>query len=139
MHLDINECEISNGGCQHQCININGSYTCQCNEGFLLNSNGKTCTGKFWIESSLICLSLIKKNCCKLSVLLAANSKWNNSISHRNLSIKQFLIETLNQNRQKSLMTSQIKVYNVNKDFGWIIWNKGLIEFLNFNFLNRVS
>ena len=76
MHLDINECEKSNGGCQHQCININGSYTCQCNGGFILNSNGKTCTGKFWIESSLKYLLLISRNCSKLSIFLAADSKY---------------------------------------------------------------
>ena len=51
MNLDVNECEMSNGGCQHQCKNTNGSYLCQCNGGFLLDSNGKTCTGKFDIMS----------------------------------------------------------------------------------------
>ena len=40
---------MSNGGCQHQCRNTNGSYLCQCNRGFLLDSNGNTCTGKFSI------------------------------------------------------------------------------------------
>ena len=47
MNLDVNECEISNGGCQHQCRNTNGSYLCQSNGGFFLDINGKTCTGKF--------------------------------------------------------------------------------------------
>ena len=45
--LDINECQISNGGCEHQCKNTNGSYICECNKGFSLDGNGKTCTGKF--------------------------------------------------------------------------------------------
>ena len=54
MYLDVNECEILNGGCQHQCKNTNGSYLCQCNEGFFLNSNGRTCTGKFE-KDSVIC------------------------------------------------------------------------------------
>ena len=47
MTLDVNECKISNGGCQHQCRNNNGSYICQCNEGFSLGDNGKNCFGKF--------------------------------------------------------------------------------------------
>ena len=47
MNLDVNECDITNGGCQHHCRNTNGSYLCQCNGGFFLDSNGKTCTGKF--------------------------------------------------------------------------------------------
>ena len=45
--LDVNECEMLNGGCQHHCQNTNGSYVCQCKEGFFLDGNGKTCSGKF--------------------------------------------------------------------------------------------
>ena len=41
MNLDVNECKMSNGGCQHQCKNTNESYVCQCNVGFFLDSNGK--------------------------------------------------------------------------------------------------
>ena len=44
-HLDVDECQLSNGGCEHHCINTNGSYTCNCNKGFFLDSNGKTCSG----------------------------------------------------------------------------------------------
>ena len=50
MHLDENECEISNGGCQHQCKNNNGSFVCHCNEGFFLDGNGKSCSGKHEIN-----------------------------------------------------------------------------------------
>ena len=48
--LDENECETSNGSCQHQCENINGSYVCHCNEGFFLDGNGKSCSGKHEIK-----------------------------------------------------------------------------------------
>ena len=51
MCLDINECHILNGGCQSQCKNTNGSYVCQCSEGFILDGNGKTCSGKFSVTS----------------------------------------------------------------------------------------
>lgn len=47
MDLDLNECETLNGGCEHQCKNTNGSYICECNKGFSLNGNGKTCSGKY--------------------------------------------------------------------------------------------
>ena len=50
MHLDENECEISNGGRQHQCKNVNGSFVCHCNEGFFLDGNGKSCSGKHGIN-----------------------------------------------------------------------------------------
>ena len=47
MYLDINECDVLNGGCQHHCKNTNGSYVCQCSKGFFLDGNGKTCSGNF--------------------------------------------------------------------------------------------
>ena len=53
MHLDINECETLNGGCDHQCKNANGSYICECNKGFFLDGNGKTCSGISKIESKV--------------------------------------------------------------------------------------
>ena len=66
-HLDENECEISNGGCQHQCKNINGSYVCHCNEGFFLDGNGKTCSGKYEIKKeSSKQLSVILVTCQRL-------------------------------------------------------------------------
>ena len=45
-YLDINECLIDNGGCDHNCSNSVGSYSCSCNNGYLLNNNGYTCEGK---------------------------------------------------------------------------------------------
>ena len=43
---DINECLTNNGSCQHNCHNSDGSYTCSCNDGYLLNSDGHTCEGR---------------------------------------------------------------------------------------------
>ena len=43
--LDINECEIDNGGCEQQCSNVILSFTCDCNEGYILEENGRTCAG----------------------------------------------------------------------------------------------
>ena len=43
--LDINECAVGNGGCQHDCTNTDGSYTCGCQSGFKLNNNEHTCSG----------------------------------------------------------------------------------------------
>ena len=47
LYLDVNECEMLNGGFQHQCKNTNGSYFCLCNDGFFRDGNGRTCIGKF--------------------------------------------------------------------------------------------
>ena len=42
--LDINEC-AGDHGCQHLCNNTDGSFHCYCTPGYMLDSNGTTCTG----------------------------------------------------------------------------------------------
>ena len=47
--LDNNECSSSStNNCQQLCLNIPGSYSCTCNAGYRLNSDGRTCTGTDW-------------------------------------------------------------------------------------------
>ncbi|GAB1601778.1 fibrillin-1-like, partial [Argonauta hians] len=50
---DINECETKKKSvkCDHQCVNTVGSYLCQCNPGYTLNPNGRTC-------SAIVCNTL---------------------------------------------------------------------------------
>ena len=43
---DIDECLSNNGGCHHNCHDSDGSYTCSCNDGYQLNSDGHTCEGR---------------------------------------------------------------------------------------------
>ena len=45
-YTDINECNTNNGGCEHTCTNVDGSNICSCDEGYTLDSNGNSCTGK---------------------------------------------------------------------------------------------
>ncbi|XP_048589810.1 signal peptide, CUB and EGF-like domain-containing protein 2 [Nematostella vectensis] len=40
---DINECQVYNGGCDHNCTNSIGSYDCSCRKGFLLGADRHTC------------------------------------------------------------------------------------------------
>ena len=40
---DINECLTDNGGCDHICINIHGSFNCLCNTSYILAVDNKTC------------------------------------------------------------------------------------------------
>lgn len=41
---DLDECAIFPGQlCAHTCINTPGSYRCECNEGFSLEQDGRTC------------------------------------------------------------------------------------------------
>ena len=43
---DDNECNQNNGGCSQNCINTIGSYKCACYEGYSLDLNGFSCSGK---------------------------------------------------------------------------------------------
>jgi len=43
---DINECGINNGNCESTCLNLIGSFACSCPSGFILDNNGRTCSGK---------------------------------------------------------------------------------------------
>eukprot|EP00300_Choanocystis_sp_HF-7_P027297 c32387_g1_i1.p1 GENE.c32387_g1_i1~~c32387_g1_i1.p1 ORF type:complete len:1702 (+),score=174.03 c32387_g1_i1:1-5106(+) len=40
---DVNECQENNGGCQQKCRNLNGTYECYCEQGFILADDGKVC------------------------------------------------------------------------------------------------
>ncbi|XP_071830410.1 signal peptide, CUB and EGF-like domain-containing protein 3 isoform X3 [Apostichopus japonicus] len=41
--IDVDECQIKNGGCVHTCNNLPGTYECSCYPGFQLHSEGKDC------------------------------------------------------------------------------------------------
>lgn len=44
--VDVNECNSdADNACQQICTDIPGSYTCQCNSGYRLNADERTCTG----------------------------------------------------------------------------------------------
>ena len=43
--VDIDECAVANGGCEHNCINTEGSFYCGCREGFVLENDGRQCGG----------------------------------------------------------------------------------------------
>ena len=47
MTLDVNECELYSP-CDQECTNLPGSFECSCGEGYELNEDGVTCTGKEW-------------------------------------------------------------------------------------------
>ena len=43
---DNNECENNKGGCDHNCHNNPGSFTCSCNSGYTLARDRLSCTGR---------------------------------------------------------------------------------------------
>ncbi|XP_035672972.1 polycystic kidney disease and receptor for egg jelly-related protein-like [Branchiostoma floridae] len=44
-HIDIDECNVGTHNCEQICNNNPGSFTCSCNEGYRLSSNGWDCVG----------------------------------------------------------------------------------------------
>ncbi len=42
---DIDECVLLNGGCAHNCINLNGGHECACRDGFTLEADNRNCLG----------------------------------------------------------------------------------------------
>jgi integrin beta 2 len=47
MITDIDECSERNGGCELLCINSPGSFACGCQQGYILQPDGRTCKGWF--------------------------------------------------------------------------------------------
>ena len=44
--IDIVECAEETDNCVQHCINTAGSYTCDCDAGYRLDSDGWSCNGK---------------------------------------------------------------------------------------------
>ena len=50
--IDCDECSNENGGCQHDCVNYDGSYTCKCDPGYKQRaSDFKLCDREFYLFS----------------------------------------------------------------------------------------
>lgn len=59
--LDVDECSINPDVCHYgSCINLAGSYRCECDMGFSPTLDGKDCRGQSMESTSLI-LSEIKE------------------------------------------------------------------------------
>ena len=43
--VEVDECAQDNGGCSDDCINMPGSYRCDCPNGYKLHTDNKTCLG----------------------------------------------------------------------------------------------
>ena len=44
--VDYDECKTSGMCTNGQCVNIDGSFQCLCNTGFILAANGEVCIGE---------------------------------------------------------------------------------------------
>ena len=83
--------------CQHICINTNGSYMCDCNEGYALTSDGRTCRGigfsKIHIAyTSFMESSLLDINECREGTDLCAQNCHNSVGSYVCTCVDGFII-----------------------------------------------
>ena len=46
-HVDIDECSDGTHNCPQTCMNTEGSFTCGCNSGYILDTDGTTCNGMY--------------------------------------------------------------------------------------------
>ena len=44
-NVDVDECGDDTDGCSQTCTNTEGSFTCGCTDGYVLNVDGTTCDG----------------------------------------------------------------------------------------------
>ena len=51
---DVDECKNENGGCEHHCQNLPGDHQCFCSDGYTINTDNKTCEGKYYFSYVLI-------------------------------------------------------------------------------------
>ena len=60
--VDVDECNLDNGECDHTCTNTDGSFFCSCDAGYLLTEDGRICAGKWCV----ICIQdlLMKEGFC---------------------------------------------------------------------------
>ena len=59
-YSDIDECNNGTHNCSQMCTNTNGSFTCGCNNGYLLDLDEVTCNGMYkmciYMQLYIVCL-----------------------------------------------------------------------------------
>ena len=65
---DIDECSLGTDRCSQSCTNTIGSYTCSCNTGYTLNSDGYTCDGKITKKDVTTCMDGSRFSPCQTSM-----------------------------------------------------------------------
>ena len=60
----MNEClQDDNAGCEQGCINNQGGFECFCGNGYTLDENGQTCSGKGIMHHLIIIIIIIRFIC----------------------------------------------------------------------------
>ena len=67
---DRDECVLSHS-CMHGCVNTDGSYYCECNQGYRLASNNHSCVGKSRSRPLCVC---IQSDICVCACVCGSNT-----------------------------------------------------------------
>ena len=49
-NVDVDECGDDTDGCSQTCTNTEGSFTCGCTDGYVLNVDGTNCDGMYMLH-----------------------------------------------------------------------------------------
>ncbi|XP_060574162.1 uncharacterized protein LOC132731881, partial [Ruditapes philippinarum] len=66
---DDDECQLENGGCEHICENLVGSYICYCFDGYRLNADRRNCDVTSGLDDRIL---VVIASCCVLVVATLA-------------------------------------------------------------------
>lgn len=77
---DVDECSENLHACSDLCINILGSYTCSCSEGFQLEDDLRTCTGMY-MKANYEFLHIHSKLHCTMMMEIAGEREGKNGSS----------------------------------------------------------
>ena len=76
-YSDIDECGDGTHNCSQTCTNTNGSFTCGCNDGYLLDLDEVTCNGMY-------------KMCIYLQLYIVCLYNYNNYYKHSNMHVYNY-------------------------------------------------
>ena len=71
---DVDECELNIDGCEQGCVNTDGSFMCNCTDGYVLNEDGFACDGKSSCALIIIilCMTILMQTLMSVHWILTA-------------------------------------------------------------------
>ena len=71
---DINECALELDQCEQVCVNLNGSYTCECSDGYqTVTGRYYACEGVLYSIIYMFCMAFISFNLIQISMNVVQN------------------------------------------------------------------
>lgn len=56
------QCASNNGGCQQICKDVNGAAECSCYSGYVLDTDGSSCIGKYVVKQHAILITVLRND-----------------------------------------------------------------------------